>query len=1351
MLIFTFCIGFSLTGYSNDATHVYTVSNGLSSNTINSIYQDKSGYIWIGTDDGLNLFDGYTFRIFRNEPDNAQSINHNKIIFIKEDSKGNLWVGTNTSISKYNPASNTFSNYFINKSAQGFTLSNQNTDHSRFNMFDLDENDNLWTSISGGLLHINLSSNKITSFQQEKNTGKIINKILKLNDNEILIGSSEGGLDVLSLSTKIVRHLKSLHQSNISFMAKAENGKLWIGSYGSGAGILDVSKDQFKSIDIDDHISLKYRLNNVLCGLKTKNNSVYLGNESGLFCNKNNSFLLATDNTYFSSKPLVTFGTRYILEDKNGNFWIGTYREGLVYIQKNAGGFSVLYDMLPSSPLSLGYVNALMENDNNILIGSGEHGLLVFDESTKKFSTYNAGAAPYHLQSRELCYLYKHSSGKLWIGSANAGVLEYDPITKKSKTFAFAPPDKNYNTGNQTMAILEDNQKNIWIATEGGGVKIIDPNTYIVRTLSHEKSELPIEGTIASNWIRSLTKDQQGNIWLGTAWGLNKFNIEKNKIFTFLANDTLNGALKDNTITHMLQDKKGNMWFATAKGLHQLSYPIADEGTYSFKNFSTKNGLNNNTIHAIIEDQNGNIWMTTNGGISMLDVQNNNFINYPFTDLPINFFCEKSACVTKTGLILFGGIHKLIYFNPNNLKASQNKIKAQISELRLFNQLVLPGDTINDRIVLSDPISNTEHLELKYEENVLSFLLSAIYFEDPSGLKYSYLLEGFNKEWLHTNANNRLITYTRLAPGTYTLHIKVRNRNGLEIGQEKTLLITILPPWWRSNVAYFLYFCLFIFMLWLYRYFTLKQLKLKQEVELQKAAVEKQEELIGAKMEFYTNVSHEFKTPLTLIQGPIDKLIREDNNEERQNLYGLMKQNTLRLRKYIDEILLFRKIQTQNQELKIAHHDFLIFVQPIVDSFRFQAQTRNITFETNSSKKSFYAWFDEDKMEKVLMNLLSNAVKYTPQNGKVQLEIEAINGDENIKITISDSGPGIPKNEQEKIFDEFYQSKVNPNIEGIGIGLSLVKSLISLHKGTISLVSENGQGTAFTVIIPIHKEAYQHSEISDRIKHEPQEILSTISSAPKIVVAKTNYKILIVDDNNDIRLFLKGELENNYQILEAENGKIALEVALQQRPDLILSDVMMPEMDGFELCKAIKTNEELSATPLILLTAKTSEESMLSGLEFGADDYIPKPFNIDILQIKVRNILLQIEKIKQLWKNMGPVTNTENTPVNVTNEFVAKLIAGIETHLENVDLTPALLAQTVGISRTKLYSMVAEHTGYSVIDFMYIIRLRKAAELLATGKFTVSEVSWKVGFKQHSHFTKRFTEHFGKTPSSLIP
>ena len=785
--------------------------------------------------------------------------------------------------------------------------------------------------------------------------------------------------------------------------------------------------------------------------------------------------------------------------------------------------------------------------------------------------------------------------------------------------------------------------------------------------------------------------------------------------------------------------------------MHQLSNTNTDENLYFFKNYSTRHGLINNTIHALTEDQSGNIWLTSNGGISMLNVRNNTFINYPFADLPINFFCEKSACTTSSGLIFFGGINRLIYFDPKNIQASNNKLEAQISELRLFNQLVLPGDTINNRLILSAPVNDLKHIEFEYEENVISFLLSAIYYEDPNGLEYSYKMDGFNNEWLHTTAGNRLVTYTHLAPGNYTFRVKAKNRNGFNIGKEKIMLITILPPWWRSNFAYFFYLCIFIFLLWLYRYITLKQLKLKQEVELQKAAVEKQEELIGAKMEFYTNVSHEFKTPLTLIQGPIDKLIREDKNEERQNLYGLMKQNTLRLRKYIDEILLFRKIQTQNQDLKISHQDFLLFLQPIVDSFRFQAQTRNIAFEVITHNKSVYAWFDEDKMEKVLMNLLSNAVKYTPQNGKVKLEIESINGDQNIKVTVSDSGPGIPKNEQEKIFNEFYQSKANPNIEGIGIGLSLVKSLIALHKGTISVASENGEGTTFTIIIPIHKEAYEHNEISEKKVAEIFEPIQYTPATVKNISAKTNYKILIVDDNNDIRSFLKGELENSYHILEAENGKLALAVALEHRPDLIISDVMMPEMDGFELCKAIKTNEELSATPLILLTAKTSEESMLSGLEFGADDYISKPFNMDILQIKVRNILQQIEKIKQLWKNLGPVTNTENAAINVANEFVGKLIAGIETHLENVDLTPALLAQTVGISRTKLYAMVAEHTGYSVIDFIYIIRLRKAAELLSTGKYTVSEVSWKVGFKQHSHFTKRFSEHFGKAPSSLIP
>ncbi|MFM7022181.1 MAG: two-component regulator propeller domain-containing protein [Flavobacteriales bacterium] len=1347
MLLLVF-IGLSLPGWSNYATHYYTVSNGLSSNTINAIYQDKSGLIWIGTDDGLNVFDGYTFRVFRNEPGNSKSIHHNKIIYIREDSKGNLWVGTSTALSKYNAADNTFLNFFINKSDKGYALMPHNKDQNKFSMFEMDDKDQLWTSVGNGLMMINPSRNEVKTFEQPANSGKIVNHILKVSDNEILIGSSDEGLDILNLSTKKIKHLHSLHQSNISFMAKGDN-KIWIGSYGKGPGILDILNDQFQSLVIEDYVSQKYRLNNILCGLHSSNKEIYLGNESGLFLYNATSknFTLATDNTFFSSKSLVHYGSRYIMEDKQGNLWIGTYREGLIYIQKNASGFNVLKDMQPSSNLNLGYVNAIIQDGKNILIASGERGLISFDPDSKNFSCYNIGEAPYKLQSRELCYLFKHSSGTLWMGSANAGVCMYDPATKKSKILTFAPPDKNYNSGNQTMAILEDNDKNIWIATEGDGVKIINPKDFSVKHLHHDPQD---KNSIASNWVRSLLKDQHGNIWIGTVWGLSKWNKKENKIFNFLADESSSQKLQDNTITHIVEDKKGTIWLATAKGLHQLK-PNGPEEKYTFRNFSSRDGLNNNTIHAIAEDHNGNIWVTTNGGISLLNTKTNAIINYPFSDLPINFFCEKSVCVTASGMVMFGGINKLIYFDPNQLQSTNNKLEAQISELRLFNELVLPGDTINDRILLSSSINSTQELELNYEENVLSFLLSAIYYEDPNGLEYSYMLEGFNNEWLHTSASNRLVTYTHLAPGSYTFRVKVKNRNGIETGKEKTLTITILPPWWRSNLAYLFYTALFIFLLWLYRHVTLKQLQLKQEVELQKAAVEKQEELISAKMEFYTNVSHEFKTPLTLIQGPIDKLIREDKDAERQNMYGLMKQNTLRLKKYIDEILLFRKIQTQNQELKISHQDFLLFIQPIADSFRFQAQTRNITFENTSNSKSIYAWFDEEKMEKVLMNLLSNAVKYTPDNGKVTLTINSINGDENIRITVSDTGPGIPENEKEKIFDEFYQSKINPNIEGIGIGLSLVKGLISLHKGTIDVESEKGKGCTFSVVIPISKEAYKDNEISEKRISVVNETIAMPQSTTKSIAAKTNYKILIVDDNNDIRSFLKDELKNIYNILEAENGKAALELLANERPDLIISDVMMPEMDGFELCKSIKTHEELSAVPVILLTAKTSEESMISGLEFGADDYISKPFNMDILQIKIRNILQQIEKIKQMWKNLGPVTNTENAPINMGNEFVSKLIAGIETHMENVDLSPAILAQTVGISRTKLYSMVAEHTGHSVIDFIYIIRLRKAAELLSTGKFNVSEVSWKVGFKQHSHFTKRFTEHFGKSPSSLIP
>jgi signal transduction histidine kinase/ligand-binding sensor domain-containing protein/DNA-binding response OmpR family regulator len=1354
LLIFFFCALLGSSAQANYSTHYYTVAGGLSNNTVNCIYQDKAGYIWIGTNDGLNMFDGYSFRIFRNQPGNKNSINHNNILFIKEDHQGQLWIGTSTSLSLFHPSNSSFTNYFVNNDKQGYHFSESNNNHHRYTMFEIGDSGILYTSIGTGLLQINLVSKNAQLFQADNNCGKIINHILLL-DKYILIGSSDAGLDLLSLSTKKTKHLRALHQKNISFMAPRDEQHIWLGSYGMGSGILDLNNDVFTTLPINDNSSEKFRRDNILCGLKSKQNGIYIGSESGLFTYNSAAqrYDYFADNSFFSSAPVVKEVTRCIFEDKDGNYWVGTYREGLIYMQKNTPGFSVLKDLQPSANGSMGYVNALLSDRSGIWIASGQRGLLHFNPSQKQFSTYNQGEAPYHLQSRELCFLMQHSDGKLWIGTANAGVMTYDPSTKKSKHFLFVPSDKNYNSGNQTMAILEDQAHNIWVATEGDGVQIIDPKTHNIRHLRH----YPNKESIASNWVRSLALDAQGNIWIGTISGLSKYNPKNNKIVNFLASDRAQSTLKDNTITHILCDKQGRLWFATSKGLHLLENPYKNEKEYVFKYYSSQNGLINNTIHALVQDLNGNIWMSTNGGISMLNVAQQKFINYPFSDLPIDFFCEKSACITPSGLILFGGLQKLIYFDPDHIQAAPHNLQAQITELRLFNQVISPGDSINDRIVLKNPINTLDEIELKYAENVISFLLSSLYFNDPNGIEYSYKLDGFNKEWLHTSAGNRLVTYTHLAPGKYTFHVQVQNKSGHNIGKEKILLLSILPPWWRSNIAYLLYLVIFIFLLWLYRYFTFKQIHLKQEITLQKAAVEKQQELIDAKMEFYTNVSHEFKTPLTLIQGPIDKLIREDLQADRQNLYALMKQNTLRLRKYIDEILLFRKIQTNNQELKVSQQDFLHFLKPITDAFRFQTQNNNITFDVNCSEQSISAWFDEDKLEKILMNLLSNAIKYTPKNGAVALNIVCSDSGAKIAITVRDSGPGIPKNEQEKIFDEFYQSKANPSIEGIGIGLSLVKSLITLHKGSLSLRSEVGEGAAFKIILPISRDAYNSDEInahkSNRAQYEKTEMLFTDPASSNIV--KSEYKILIVDDNHDIRSFLKGELETRYHIIEAENGRKAIDIAIAERPNIIISDVMMPEMDGFELCKAIKTDEALCATPVLLLTAKTSEESVISGLEFGADDYIAKPFNIDILQIKVRNILRQMEVLKKRWKSIPEKSTEAEIAIPAiaaeNNEFVQKLINAIETHIENVDLTPALLAQTVGISRTKLYAMVAEHTGYSVIDFIYIVRLRKAAEMLPSGKFTVSEVSWKVGFKQHSHFTKRFSEHFGKTPSSLIP
>ncbi|WP_298369488.1 two-component regulator propeller domain-containing protein [uncultured Lutibacter sp.] len=1372
-----------------------STKNGLSQNDVNAIYQDNQGFMWFGTHDGLNRYDGYKFTVFKPNPNDEFSINSNLVWKITGDENDNLWIGT----TGYGL------NYF-DKSSEKFRQFRHNEDDVNSLSSDyirdiyLDRQNRLWIGTKEGLDMIDVTKNhdslvfhhfkpNLDNFIENQGSNAI-SCIFQDSQDRILVGGARG-IYKLSRDKMGANYFQVINKSiginNIQVRDISEDsfGRLLIATVNNlHISYLNNEKPKKNKIPLT---SANYIIEN--------GENLWIGGNEGLFYFKNddknavpkllNHFKYDPKSSISSlSKNLVTS----LFIDNTGIVWIGTNGGGVNIFDPESKQFNLVQKNSNPSSLSNDNIRAIFEDSNGYLwIGTEGGGLNMLkkedNDNYNKFTNLNKINRPFAITE------IAQGNKKLLLvgGQSSPGIFQID-ITQP-RSFSENDLTRFFNGIPSVFSLLEDSNKNLWIGTYSGGVYrcLIYGNNYEYKRdiLSHNINQ---PNSIANDIIRDIFEDSKGDIWFGTGNGLSRLTkneaLKKNPEFINYKNKKNDStSLSHNYVLTIFESSKGDIWIGTfGGGLNKLIASSNPERDY-FKNYSEKNGLPNNVIKGILEDDEGNLWLSTNKGLSKFNPTTEVFKNYDSNDgLQNDEFGELARFKKRNGEMIFGGVSGFNTFFPDKIKDNSIKAETVITGFSIFNKPIGINEEINGRVILNKSINEIDQIDLKYSENSFSFEFAALHYAAPLKNQYAYKLEGFNEDWVFTSSDKRFATYTNLEPGIYTLKVKASNNDGLWDETPIELKINVIPPFWRTNTANGIYILLFFLAMIGFRRFTIIRSTKKHQLELEHFEKEKHEEIHRLKLEFFTNISHEFRTPLTLIKGPLEYLQKNWRNVDPTKVeeqYNLMHKNTNYLLRLVNQLLDFRKMDKGKMSLKVGNSDLIEFIKVVGEPFQFLSKKKAVNFKIKSKLKSLKCWFDPDAVEKIMNNLLSNAFKFTPSQGNISIlisdgadfevpkELEQKNNLEDfVVIEVKDSGRGIPKHRIKFIFERFYVDRDvrRVNSEGTGIGLAFTKKLVELHQGSIDVISEQKKGTSFVIYLPKNKSYYEDNiDITFSDDNESETFINEQNAESYAVgvfdeIVDQNYSktrsknpiLLIVDDNADIRSFIKLGLEEKYEIYEAENGVKGFELASKIIPNIIITDILMPIMDGIEFCEKLKTTQETSHIPVVMLTAKTSPEWEKEGLKIGADSYVRKPFDMELLELKLSNILNYRDKLRKRFNRDTTLQPKEVTVTSTDEIFLHKAIEIVEKNMMNSDFSVEQLVKEMSLSRSNLYLKIKELTGLSSSEFIRNIRLKRAVQLLEKSDMSVKEIMYMTGFNTASYFSKCFKKQFGVIPSKYI-
>lgn len=1343
---------------SFDFSHLNN-SNGLSNNQVECIFKDSRGFMWFGTNQGLNRYDGQNFKVYKHNRKDPTSIPFDRISYIQEDAKERLWleVAGKTYIVYDSKTENFIQN--IDSLLLGMGLPTAPS------IIEITTDKNFYLYYPNkGIYKYNIETGKYVIYNQSKqgqslSTGEVVD--LKISNHYLWVLYRDGLIERYNEKTNLtdIRNTFFRDNSQNSTIEKSlfidTDNDIWVypGVADKGGAYYNTKANNWVFLNKDSEIALSS--NFFRCIDQDKEGRIWIGTDHGglnLF-DKSQKKITVLSNNIYNNNSVSQNSIISIFCDNDGIVWIGTYKKGVSYYHPNMFKFkqASLFHHLKEDTNTFDCNSLFKDNDGNLWIGTNGRGLIKYNENNESIETYTYNAKnPQSISADIITSLFEDHAKKLWIGTFLGGLNSFDG--KNFTRYQINETDSNSLSSKSIYGLAEDKDNNLWIATLGGGMNKLnkDRNNFTRYTILNTKE-------LYSNYILSIYTDTHKNIYLSTDRGVNIIDNKTNKILPYFKGNAQQDSLTNILANNILVDSRNLTWIATDNGLN-----IYNPSTNRFTYITIDQGLPSNEIVSLIEDNNNNIWSGTRNGLACIRCEySNSVLNYSITYFDIKDGLPSSICnqnaifKDKNGMIYVGSTSGYVKLDPNNIIYNQKVPKPRFTELLIANQVIRPNQKYNGRVIINNSITDLQEITLDYKETNFTLLFSALNYIHPEKNHYKYKLEGLDTDWIEVKNGVGAISYSNLNSGTYKLIIYAGNNDGIWSDTPLLMKIIVKPPFWLTWWAFFIYFIIFIIGL---RFFIIYKLN-KQKHEFKQAQkimeANKVHEVDELKFRFFTNISHEFKTPITLILTPLEKLLKEPHSEEDKALLTIIRKNAQSLLNMVNEILDFRKLDLNKMNLSISTGDIIPMVKDICQSFSSLATDKSIKFTFTTYLKELQIDFDPEKMGKILTNLISNAFKYT-EKGHIDVSIGITEdvqqrAEKQLCIKVSDTGIGIESQYQEKIFDRFFRiEQPHKNSQtGTGIGLHLVNEYVKLHNGEISVESTISKGSIFTVLIPIYTSNYKESKNQDIIYSGDTITSETPQSIDKAASSKDSSLplLLIVDDYEDFRDFIKSLFIKSYRVITAKDGEEASLIILDQLPDIILCDVMMPKMDGYELCRKVKADIRTSHIPIILLTAKSSEENQYSGIEAGADDYISKPFNIDMLTLKISKIIERQKRNQHNFKKKIEITTSEIEIMTMDEKFVKKAISIVEKNIGNANFLVEDLCREMAMSRVYFYKKILALTDKSPSEFIRFIRLKRAADLLEKSQMFVNEIAFQVGFNDPKYFRKYFKDEFGVTPN----
>jgi signal transduction histidine kinase/ligand-binding sensor domain-containing protein/DNA-binding response OmpR family regulator len=1285
------------------------VTEGLSSRHTYAIEQDKKGFMWFSTNDGLDRYDGQEFRHYKLYNSAIMPTDLGNRFNLLLDTLKNIWAYTTSGkVFIYNKFKDEFELVFDLKLALGIKIAPY-----VFNLY-FDHNNTLWIGSSIGTHCLKINNEKQI---RVLNFDKFISYCFAESGRGYMWAGTNDGIRIIPLDQK-----NTLASENdpvcitakgvriLSFFLDSVNKQLWIGTDNNGPFVFDFKQN--KKIDLNyltPHVPIR-------CIRKDLQNNILIGLDgAGITMVDANSFHI--NNIWNESEDIIgRLSDNSVLDifcDSEDRIWVSTWSEGITILDRNKP--------------KLEFIRHQLNNNNS-------------------------------LRSNQVNSIFEDSDGDLWFGT-NSGVSIYSPNSNKWDHLQFINNAEKISDF-KILAIVEDNKKRIWIGGYANGVHCYDKrrktltdysqniNINFIYSIFYDEAGFlwfgGIEGNIAKMSIQTekftyynlknittIINKNPEELWVGTTSGLYVMNKNSGKFNYYSKYTSDNNVLSNNYINFLYQTQDGLLYIATdGGGLNCLNI-----NKKSIEVFSVEHGLPSDFIYGMISDKQGRIWISTEKGIACFDPLLKRIVNVGYNQEFTNYTFNRGAqTALKSGKIIFGGTSGALLFSPETIKSYSRKSWLVLDEFRLAYHKVLPGE---ENSPLEQPVDELNEIRLKYYQNSFSFRFSTINYDNNDQFAYQWKLKGFDSEWAPLT-RDRIAGYTNIPYGNYTFIIRSVKRNDLQVSDERSIQLIISPPFWKTKLAMVLYCIMLAGMVFIFYKLQQNRLQKKHSAD---------------KIRFFINTAHDIKTPVTLLEAPLRNL-ESENGLTKDGMYylKLAQSNAHRLSEMVNQILDFDKIDTNKSPIVLTNINLNKYLLDKISLFQLFADDKQVILEHSIPLVELNVNFDIDKLDKIVNNLFSNAIKYTPKGGLVKLSVEM--EDKVWVLKISDTGIGIPPKEQKNLFKMYYRAEnaVNSRKPGSGLGLIMVENLVKMHGGKISFVSQENIGSTFTLIFPRNKtrhniiaKTYSEPLLNDRIPNKPviwyNKLQSKISQKPI-----NNIKVLIVEDDDELRDYLTCSLSNTYYISEASDGQIAYDLIQKEKFDLVISDVMMPVMNGDELCRRIKNNIDTSHIPVILLTALSDKKSTIIGLGSGADNYVNKPFDIDVIKARIENILFNRQLIKEsLLKGVTP--NTEKVFINNLDKTIIKTILEIvEKELSNSEFSITDLCREAAMSRTLLYEKIKVHTGLAPNEFIRIIRLNKAMDLLKEGEIPINEIAFKVGFQDSKYFSTAFKKFFGQSP-----